>query len=281
MRIVRRIARQQLVRERAQPVHVVGRHGWLAAQLLGACAEGRQRARRLAARLQHPGGGAEVRQLHAPVRVEQYVTGLEVAVDHATLVRVLERLRDLQQHRDDGEVAAAPQPAQIASAGQLHGQQQRAVLALRGKHLEDPGMIQAAGALVLVQQRGPRRGAAPGRGVQDLQRNVEPALRIMRAPHLALTAAAQPFVQSVAGLECASGIRGQRIAHGPSQCAASTATGSEGTGAGSVCSCTGVPFSSRYRACSILRHCRYCSSAVPVSLSVRPSTSMTCGATSD
>src|SRR2546430_16002868 len=103
MRIVRRVARQQLVRKRAQSVHVVRRHGRLAAQLLRTCAEGRQRAWRLAARLQYPGGGAEVRQLHAPARVEQYVTGLEVAVDHATLVRVLERLRDLDQHRDDGE----------------------------------------------------------------------------------------------------------------------------------------------------------------------------------
>jgi len=48
------------------------------------------------------------------VRIEQYVRGLEVAVNHAALVRVLERLRDLEQHRDDGEVAGAAQAAQIA-----------------------------------------------------------------------------------------------------------------------------------------------------------------------
>src|SRR5882672_2740639 len=40
------------------------------------------------------------------------------------------------------------------------------------------------------------------------------------------------------------------------------------------------PVSSTYRVCSILRHSSYWSSAVPVSLKVLPSTSITCGATS-
>ena len=44
-------------------------------------------------------GDAEVRELHAPARIEQHVAGLEVAVDDAALVGVLERLRDLDQHR--------------------------------------------------------------------------------------------------------------------------------------------------------------------------------------
>src|SRR2546430_10254390 len=66
-----------------------------------------------------------------------YTTLFRSAVDHATLVRVLERLRDLQQHRDDGEVAAAPQPAQIdrksTRLNSSHSQISYAVFCLKKK----------------------------------------------------------------------------------------------------------------------------------------------------
>jgi len=80
---------------------------------------------------------AEVRASRA-VRIEQYVRGLEVAVNHAALVaRARAPVRDLEQHRT---MARSRRRAAGAdrSGGQLHGQQQRAVLA-SGETLEDPG----------------------------------------------------------------------------------------------------------------------------------------------
>src|SRR5207302_424393 len=181
--------------ERTQPVHVVGRRRRLAAQLLGTCAEGRERARlHPLARIREPRRGAEVRELRAAARVEQHVGGLQIAMNHAPLVRVFECLRDL-----------------------------------------------------------------------------------------ALPADAEPLVQDVAGRQSPSGSGGHSLGHVPfDQRAASAATGTGGTGGvASGATCTGVPFSSRYSSWRSLRHSRYCSSAVPVSFSVRPSTSMTWGATSD
>ena len=68
--------------------------GRLAAQLLRARGERRQRRLRAVAHAAcADAGDAEIREPHAAARIEQHVAGLQVAVDDAALVRMLERLR--------------------------------------------------------------------------------------------------------------------------------------------------------------------------------------------
>src|SRR2546422_11731048 len=66
-------------------------------------------------------------------------------------------------------------------------------------------MVQVARALVLVEERSPGVCGTSRRGLQDLQRNVDSALGIVCAPHLALPADAEPLVQDVAGRQSPSG----------------------------------------------------------------------------
>ena len=108
MRVIRRVAGQQLVGQRAEPVDVIGRVRRLAAQLLRARRERRQAlAERIPLRRERRAGDAEVRKLHAAARIEQHVAWLQIPMDDAALVRVLERLRRFQQDRNDLEVAGA------------------------------------------------------------------------------------------------------------------------------------------------------------------------------
>src|SRR6516165_2244717 len=114
VRIVWRPAREQLVGERAETVDVIPRRWRLAAQLLGARRERRETAdHRIGTRVQRQAGDAEVSQLHAPARIEQHISWLEVTMDYAALVRVLECLGNLHENRDDGKVAGTTQASQV------------------------------------------------------------------------------------------------------------------------------------------------------------------------
>src|SRR5207248_6752888 len=84
---------------------------------------------------------------------------------------------------------------------------------LRRIYLEDPRMVQVARALVLVEERSPGVCRTSRRGLQDLQRNVDSALGIVCAPHLALPADAEPLVEDVAGRQSPSGSGGHSLGH--------------------------------------------------------------------
>src|SRR5262249_26098778 len=133
----------------------------------------------------------------------------------------------------------------------------------------------------------------PRGGSHYLECDIHSARTVVRAPYLALSAGTKLVHKRVPGIELLTFDDCNSLSHnsvrlspaGFVQCAGASATGcvccvgvtgesSSGAGAPST------PFSSRYSSCSSLRHSRYCSSAVPVSFRVRPSTSTTCGATS-
>src|SRR6185437_10983144 len=117
-------------------------------------------------------GDAEVSELHASACIKQNVTWLEVTMNDAAIVCVLEGLRNLHENRNDRKIARATQAAQVATRCKLHRQEERPVLALRLVYLENEGVIEAAGAIVFVAQRVPRgRGTAAGRA-QYFQRDI-------------------------------------------------------------------------------------------------------------
>ncbi len=96
----RRLARHHLVQHDAERVEVAARIGLRALCLLGR--EVRRRTHHgsdlgevVLARRVHGPGDAEVGNLHLAVGADEDVRGLDVAVHHATRVRVAERCRDL------------------------------------------------------------------------------------------------------------------------------------------------------------------------------------------
>src|SRR5207249_1692486 len=98
---------------------------------------------------------AEVDELHAAVRRDHDVLGLEVAVDDAMIVQVDERVGDLDRELDrgrHGEAALAPQAvAEQLPRDVLHRQVEPALLA-RAEDLDDGGMIQALPDLLLTAE---------------------------------------------------------------------------------------------------------------------------------
>src|SRR6185437_7420491 len=142
---------------------------------------------RAAAGRGYQAGDAEVGQLHAAAAVEQHVFGLQIPMDDAARVRVLERLGHLEQHGYDVQVSHATKPSQVTARGKLHRQYQNILDPLRREHLEDAGMPQAAGDVVLALERLPRRRITRSRGRKHLQGNVDAARLIVRAPDFTLS----------------------------------------------------------------------------------------------
>ncbi len=192
MRIVRRITREKLVSERPQPIDIVRLGRGLTAQLLGAGSEWRKtlqargrRGCRCSAR------GTKIGQLHPAACIEQHVSGLQVAMDDPALMRVLQRLCDVQEHRNDVQIARATQPAQIAAGGELHGQHDRLAQMVWRKNLQHRSMIQTTRNRVLALKGSEHRFARSSSSVGHLQSDVDPAGVVVGTPHLALTARAQ------------------------------------------------------------------------------------------
>jgi hypothetical protein len=161
----RRPAGEHLVQHHAQREHVGG-GGRLAARAL------RRHVRRGAehgARDRDGCGGGEPRQaevgdLDSPVLVEHQVLGLDVAVDHATPVRVGQGVGDVAHdgarlvHRE----RPGAEPGAKALAGQeLHGDEWLVAVALEGEERGDVGMVQGRGgqrlALESLEALGIRR----------------------------------------------------------------------------------------------------------------------------
>ena len=118
-------------------------------------------------------------------------------MDDTVLMRVFERLRDVDEHRHDVEIALATQPAQISARGELHRQRDEIALAIRRVHLEDGRMIHPARDGVLAAERGPRSIVVRELRAQNLESNLDAALIVTRTPDFRLTACPQLLEQCV------------------------------------------------------------------------------------
>jgi hypothetical protein len=189
--IIRWMTGQQLVGKRPETVDVIRGARRLPAQLRGARGERRVscavRPLRPAAGRRYQAGDAEVGQLHPAAAVEQHVLRFQIPVHDAARVCVLERFGYFEQHRHDVEVCRAAQPSQITAPRELHRQHEDILDPLRRQHLEDPGMLQAVGDVVLALERFPRRRIARGSGRKDLQGDVDAARLVVRAPYFPLS----------------------------------------------------------------------------------------------
>ena len=165
---------------------------------VGRCAEqhARQGAGRLGAVVEQP-RDAEVEHACATVRVDHHIARLQVAVDHATLVRVIDRGGDLGDHAqllvERGLHAIRPVPQDLA-AHQFHGEIRRIALVdpidLRREDLGDAGVLQTSECLRLHREAHACRRRSQTRG-EHLERDLAPGLRLFRAVDHAHAAVAE------------------------------------------------------------------------------------------
>jgi hypothetical protein len=137
--------------------------------------------RRAAGRVADQLGDAEVGDLHAALRVEEEVFRLDVAVEHAALVGVLERLADLRHHRErlgGREAAGVHRLPQVHAVHVLHEQVREAAGLAEVEHAHDAGVREAREQPALAQEalgevrvRGERDG-------QELQRDQPVEMRL-------------------------------------------------------------------------------------------------------
>jgi len=225
MGVVGRITRQELVRQRTEAVDIVGGCWWLTAQLSRARGKWREavpvgipggrsrRSRTIGLRRRHGRfGDTEIRQARAPSRIEQHVTRLQVPMDNATFMCVLERLGNFQEHGNDLEEARTAQAAEVTTGRELHRQNQCVAGTLWRKHLEDRRMIEPACNRVFVLEGAPSLSLWAG-GIQHLEGNVDPPRTIVRTPHLALPTRAQLVEQRVARVELPTFDRCNGLSH--------------------------------------------------------------------
>ncbi len=99
---------------------------------------------------------AEVGDLHRPVRRQEHVRRLDVAVDHALAMRIVERVEDLshQAHGIGGLEPLAPFEAlpQVAPGDVLHRDERRAGVLVEVVDRDDVRMIQTSRGLRLAAE---------------------------------------------------------------------------------------------------------------------------------
>src|SRR5438128_1434616 len=183
----RHLAGQHLVEDDAQaveiaagvsplPLHLLGGH-----VVRGADRLGQPRPRHLPERRVER--DAEVDELHAAVRRDHDVLGLEVAVGDAVIVQVDERVGDLDREPGrgrDGEAALAPQAvAEQLPLDVLHRQVEAALLA-RAEDLDHGGMIQALPDLLFATEALVEDNVARVLEMRHLERDRVPVVEITR-----------------------------------------------------------------------------------------------------
>ena len=172
------LVRQQPIEQRAERIHV-GRHRHrFAADLLGAGALGRERAdRRVAA---HPAlfeqlRDPEVEQLGDAVSGDEDVGGLDVAVDDQALMRVMDGVAHLPEHRQPLADRQLPLPAVLVDGRAvhvLHHHERQAVGRGSGvEHAGDVGVIERGENPPLFEESPDQLGRRDVPG-DDLDRHV-------------------------------------------------------------------------------------------------------------
>ena len=176
------------------------------------------RARRLGpARLGERAGQAEVGDAHDAVLVEQEVRGLDVAVQDAARVRVLERGRDVApdpRGLGDGEVRLLVEDRpQAAALEQLEHHERDVVLApvVDG---DDVRVVERRRDLGLGAEAAEERGVLGERGVQDLDRDAAPQAGVLGEVHAPARAGPDGRMQAGTGPR-GHGPRGRSRDFGP------------------------------------------------------------------
>ncbi len=146
-------------------------------------------------------GNTEVGELHPAAAVEQHIARLEVPVHDAARVGVFEGFGDLEQHRHDLQISRTAKAPQVAAGGELHGQHHDVLYSLRGEDLKNPGMLQAAGNVVLALERLPSHRIAGGGPREHFQGDVDATRFVVRLPDLTLAASTDTLDQRVVA-EC-------------------------------------------------------------------------------
>jgi putative endopeptidase len=169
-----------------------------------------RRRRRPGGRVFERLGEAEVEDLDVAVRRELHVRGLEVAVDDAALVGVLERLRDLQRDRQrfgDRDRSVREPLREILALDQLHREEAHAVGGVETVDRSDVRMVQRREQTGLALEAGEALGVRGEQVGQDLDRDVAAQRGVGGAPHHAHPAFAERSDDAVVG-ECGAGSEG-------------------------------------------------------------------------
>src|SRR5438477_1662408 len=203
---------QHLVHQRAETTEVDARANLLRGELLrrhvAQRAHDHSSLGRSLQRLAQQPRDAEVDEPGVAIGPDQDVPGLDVAVDHATCMGVVKGLGDFcpdlgSRPRIERSVAFQEGRQRLALHQLEHNR--GALARVRGKHPNDPWMVEAADGPCL------RREASPGRGVrqkvrmEQLDRYSSPVALVPRPPDLRHPAASQPSLEPVA-TEDAAGV---------------------------------------------------------------------------
>ena len=189
----------QLVKYSAQRKNVAARIHRLIAQLLRRHVGQRpgnslrfapSQCRRCACRRPQQLGQAEVQHLDAPFRRHHHVARLQVAMDDAALMRLFQRIGDLQSQRDGflfRHRAAARPLRQRLARHVFHGDQLHARFAvkIKIKNGRDVGMVQLGKRQRLFAKTLARRLIGQRSAADDLQRHLALQPLIVRRVHLA------------------------------------------------------------------------------------------------
>ena len=146
-------------------------------------------------------GQAEVENLDPARGHEQHVGGFQIPVQHATFVRVAQRLRNLQAVVDeaiDGQADPVRHSAIKRQAiDEFHGDERLAVVFTDLVNGADVRMIQRGGGAGFAQQTGGRERVVGGGSRKDLDGDVALELLVVGAIHLAHPARSNAVPDSI------------------------------------------------------------------------------------
>ena len=136
------------------------------------------------------------------LRVEEDVVRLEVAVQHAVLVRVVDGARDLREQAGGGfrrQPALTHPRRERAALDEPHGKEMPAVVMPDLEDGDDVRMLEPRRRLGLGAETLDHPGRGQFAGGDDLERDLPPQLRLPRAEYDAHPAARDLLDQLVAG----------------------------------------------------------------------------------
>src|SRR5579875_694691 len=118
---------------------------------------------------------------------------------------MLERLSDLDQDRNDLEIAHAAQTAQVPARRELRRQCEHVAVPNGRIELQNMGMSEPARDLVGADERLPAAGTGGDFRPQHLERDLFALVMVACAPHLALAALAELAEEGVSVADANSG----------------------------------------------------------------------------